>query len=582
MNSSQFGVTRPRRLGLLWMRCFLAANLSLAFASVHALDLVQAYEAAARHDAQFRAAQAARDAGVEERNIGRALLLPSVVASYSDGRSRAYSNTGEFLSGSGSFSSSSTSDTSLTSRTTSNSVGQSGRSTARESLLDRQTQESSASRGSLDSRNSETVIDRSRGTSAGASLEIRQPIIDLTAWAGYRQGQALSSASEADFRSQQQELMLRVAEAYAGVLFEEESLRLARSQLETLTLQQATNERLLGAGQGTITDVLETRAKRELAQAQLIEAEDNLAVARSRLSFITGLPVENLAPLKTELADAEQSLAPLDFWRSSAHENNGRLLSLSHQVTVAREEARKAEGGHFPRLELVASVGEQRFRNRPSIDTRTDSGTSRDTTFETGSNTKDSSTVTEPNFFGVNGTTTTETTSTTSTSGTARESEASSSGVVETGLRSSRSRDRYVGLQLTIPIFQGGGISARVRQAAARLSQAQAEFDGLRDQIMLDLNQQYRLVQSASQRSRALGQAVQSSKVAVEATLKSMTAGVRTNLDALNARERQTAAERELASARYNYLLALLRLRFNAGILTEQDLQNVAVIDRIP
>lgn len=582
MNSSQFGVTKRRRLGSPWMRCFLAANMSLAFGSVHALDLVQAYEAAARHDAQFRAAQAARDAGAEERHIGRALLLPSVVASYSDGRTRAHSNTGEFLSGSGTFSSSSSSDTRLTSRSTSTSVGQSGRSSFRESLLDRQIQESSASRGALDTRNSETVIDRSRGTSAGASLEVRQPIIDLAAWAAYRQGEALSSASEADFRSQQQELMLRVAEAYAGVLFEEENLRLARSQLETLTLQQATNERLLGAGQGTITDVLETRAKRELAQAQLIEAEDKLTLSRNRLSSITGLSVEKLAPLKTELADAEQSLKPLDFWRSTAQENNGRLLSLSQQVIVAREEARKAEAGHFPRLELVASVGEQRLRNRPTIDTRTDSSASRDASFETGSQSRDASTVTEPNIFGVSSTTSTDSITTTNSSGTSRDADASSNGVVETGLRRASSRDRYIGLQLTVPIFQGGGISARVRQAAARLSQAQAELDGLRDQIMLDLSQQYRLVQSASQRSRALGQAVQSSKVAVEATLKSMTAGVRTNLDALNARERQAAAERELASARYTYLLAFLRLRFNAGVLTEQDLKSVAVGDHTP
>jgi outer membrane protein, protease secretion system len=588
LEASVAGVQSHRATRLVRVtHCFLRralACLACAGTVAHAgsLDLMQAYEAAVRHDAQFRAAQAARDAGAEEVNIGRSLLLPSVLASYSDGRTRAYSNTGESLSGSGTFSSSGSSDSSLNSRTTSTSVNQLGRTTARDSLLDRQSVETSSSSGVLGSRNLETIIDRSRGTSAGASLEIRQPIIDLSAWAGYRQGQALSSASEAEFRSQQQELMLRVAEAYAAVLFEEESLRLARSQLETLTLQQATNERLLAAGQGTITDVLETRAKRELAQAQLIEAEDILAVARSRLSFITGLSVQTLAPLKTELADAEQMLQPLDFWRGSAQENNGRLLSLAHQVDVAREEARKAEGGHYPRLELVASIGEQRFRNRPTIDTRTDSSTSRETNVESSSTTQDRSTVTEPNFFGVTTTSTADTNTTTSTTGSSRDTEAGSRGVIETGSRRASSRDRYVGLQLTIPIFQGGGISARVRQAAARLSQAQAEFDGLRDQIMLDLNQQYRLVQSASQRSRALGQAVQSSKVAVEATLKSMTAGVRTNLDALNARERQTAAERELASARYNYLLALLRLRFNAGILSEQDLRTVAASERTP
>jgi protease secretion system outer membrane protein len=137
-----------------------------------------------------------------------------------------------------------------------------------------------------------------------------------------------------------------------------------------------------------------------------------------------------------------------------------------------------------------------------------------------------------------------------------------------------------VGVELNIPLFSGGAVSARTRQVAARLIQAQAEMDARVDEVLLELNRQLRLQQSTTLRVKALEQAVESSRVAVDATIKSTAAGVRTNLDVLNARERLVAAESELADARYAHLLAFLRLRFNAGVLTEDDLLQLA--GRIP
>ncbi|MCY1555347.1 type I secretion outer membrane protein, TolC family [compost metagenome] len=119
-------------------------------------------------------------------------------------------------------------------------------------------------------------------------------------------------------------------------------------------------------------------------------------------------------------------------------------------------------------------------------------------------------------------------------------------------------------------------MSSRTRQVAARLIQAQAEMDARVDEVLLELNRQLRLQQSTTLRVQALEQAVESGRVAVDATIKSTAAGVRTNLDVLNARERLVTAERELADARYAHLLAFLRLRFNAGVLTEDDLMQLA------
>lgn len=552
--------------------CLAAVGFVSFFAAgpAFALDLVQAYQAALQHDPVYRAAQGARDAGLEERNLGRSLLLPRISASVSDGRTRVNTRETEVLSGSGSILNSSTTETrsSLQTESTTKQLGQTRDSN---SSTERTVKETSASEGSLDNRTNESTREYARGTRASASLQLRQPLIDFGALAGYRQGVAASEAAQADFLAREQELMVRVAEAYAEVLFQIDNLTLARTQLETLRLQESSNERLLKGGQGTITDVLETRAKREVAQAQVIEAEDNLAVARSRLSFMTGLQVNDVAPLRTELATQPQDVQMLEHWRNLAQERNQRLQSLARQVTVAREEARKADSGHLPRLELVASISEDRLRSRPSIDTANSSSNTRDTRFESVSDTEDNTRVEGGSSNPI------ESTSNVRSDGTSLSSSASATSLLENGFRTNRSSDRYIGLQLTIPIFEGGATSARARQAAARLVQAQAEFDGLRDQIFQDLNQQHRLVQSFSQRAQALMQAVESSRVGVEATAKSMAAGFRTNLDVLNARERLIAAERELASARYNYLLAFLRLRFNAGVLAPEDLALVSV-----
>jgi protease secretion system outer membrane protein len=70
--------------------------------------------------------------------------------------------------------------------------------------------------------------------------------------------------------------------------------------------------------------------------------------------------------------------------------------------------------------------------------------------------------------------------------------------------------------------------------------------------------------------------AVESSRNLVEATRKSVSGGVRINMDVLEAQERLTQAERDLAQAGYTYLLTGLRLRQTAGVLTEDDLSAVA------
>ncbi|WP_248094774.1 TolC family outer membrane protein [Pseudomonas fragi] len=133
-----------------------------------------------------------------------------------------------------------------------------------------------------------------------------------------------------------------------------------------------------------------------------------------------------------------------------------------------------------------------------------------------------------------------------------------------------------VGIQLTVPLFAGGAVSASTRQAARQLSQAQYELDAQTASTLVDLRKQFNLNSSAAAKVRAYEMAVESAGALVQATQKSVSGGERVNLDVLDAEQQLFSAKRDLAEARYAYLLARVQLRYYAGVLNEGDLRQVA------
>lgn len=133
-----------------------------------------------------------------------------------------------------------------------------------------------------------------------------------------------------------------------------------------------------------------------------------------------------------------------------------------------------------------------------------------------------------------------------------------------------------VGLELSVPLLAGGSVSAATRQAARQLSQAQYELDAQTAATLLDLRKQYNLNSSAGAKVRAYEMAVESASALVQATQKSVAGGERVNLDVLDAEQQVFSAKRDLAEARYTYLLARLKLKYYAGVLNDGDLQQMA------
>ncbi|KTC39285.1 peptidase [Pseudomonas sp. ABAC61] len=133
-----------------------------------------------------------------------------------------------------------------------------------------------------------------------------------------------------------------------------------------------------------------------------------------------------------------------------------------------------------------------------------------------------------------------------------------------------------IGVQVSLPLFAGGSVSASTRQAASQLSQAQYELDAQTATTLNELRKQFNLNTSAAARVRAYEMAVDSAQALVAATQKSVQGGERVNLDVLDAEQQLFSARRDLADARHAYLLARVQLKYYAGLLNEQDLAQLA------
>src|SRR5574340_1119992 len=139
----------------------------------------------------------------------------------------------------------------------------------------------------------------------------------------------------------------------------------------------------------------------------------------------------------------------------------------------------------------------------------------------------------------------------------------------------SDSTSKSVGVQLNMPLFQGGGVNSRWREAEANRERANQDLENARRNVAQQTRQAYLGVVSGIAQVRALQQALASSESVLEASKLGQEVGVRTNLDVLNAQQQLFSTRRDLYQAQYNFLVSQLRLKAAAGSLGEDDLVKV-------
>jgi protease secretion system outer membrane protein len=132
-----------------------------------------------------------------------------------------------------------------------------------------------------------------------------------------------------------------------------------------------------------------------------------------------------------------------------------------------------------------------------------------------------------------------------------------------------------VSVQLSLQIYSGGYTSASVRQAKARRIKANEEMNRQERDSVSDVRKYYQAQINSITQVRAFEQALKSGEIALEGTRKGFMAGFRTNAEVLDAMKKLLDIRRNLAKARYQYILNSLMLRDAAGVLTEGDLDEV-------
>lgn len=141
-----------------------------------------------------------------------------------------------------------------------------------------------------------------------------------------------------------------------------------------------------------------------------------------------------------------------------------------------------------------------------------------------------------------------------------------------------RERTASVGLQLSIPLYTGGALNSREREALAKMRQTEQELAGAQQDVQLQIHDAYLALHTGLARVQALQRAQESSQSALDATVLGRDLGSRSQPDVLDAQQRFYAAQLDASQARIDVLLAQVRLAWAAGALSENDLQAIDAI----
>jgi outer membrane protein len=137
---------------------------------------------------------------------------------------------------------------------------------------------------------------------------------------------------------------------------------------------------------------------------------------------------------------------------------------------------------------------------------------------------------------------------------------------------------KEIGVQVSFPIFQGFATQSRVREALATQEKVFQDLNNTRRNNVLQVSQQYLNVTNGMAQVKALKQALISTQSQVDSTKLGQEVGVRTEVDVLNAQQLFYTARRDLAQARYNFVMSRLRLKAEAGELDEEDLREINIL----
>jgi outer membrane protein len=211
--------------------------------------------------------------------------------------------------------------------------------------------------------NSQTV----KALSMAATLSASHPLYRPANTAIYQQGMRQLELASIQLKAAEQDLMVRLSQAYFDVLISRESLDFVKAQKMAVAEQLAAAKRNFEVGTSTITDSREAQARYDLVLAQEIAAENDLRIKRLALNQLVGL--NNIEPksLSSQARLAAPESSSIDQWVKQASEFNPTILQTRAALDIAKLETTRAEAGNKPTLDLVAGYTPTRYKNGKGI-----------------------------------------------------------------------------------------------------------------------------------------------------------------------------------------------------------------------
>ena len=350
------------------------------------------------------------------------------------------------------------------------------------------------------------------------SARVSQPLFRLDTWFNFKRSKSLTDAAEADFAYEQQNLLLRTAELYFGVLRAIDNLNAAISEEKAIKKQLDQAQQRYEVGLSAITGVQEAQLAYDLSKAARINNEGNLFSAREALNALIGREIFSLDELGQGLEISNPYPNSKEEWVKLALENNYQLKAADLRKNAAKSNARSAASDRLPKVDIVGA-GSESETNQFNYE-----------------------------GFSING-----------------------QGIPVPAVTGRRNYS----IQLSMPIFQGGAVYSKRKQAYAQYNEADENTLFAERRIIQEVRSQFSNVVTLVANVTAQQQAVISATSALEATQVGYKVGTRNVVDLLQAEKNLYSAEKNLANAKYDYILANLRLALAAGTISPSDIVEI-------
>lgn len=345
---------------------------------------------------------------------------------------------------------------------------------------------------------------------ASGSLQLTQTIFDMSKWRALTLQEKSAGIQDVSWQVDQQQLILDTATAYFNVLNAIDVLSYTEAQKQAIYRQLDQTTQRFNVGLVAITDVQNARSQYDNVLANEVAARNSLDNAVESLRQITGNFYPELAALNVENFNSTKPEA-VNKLLKDAENHNLTLLQARLQQDLAREQIRYAQSGHLPTLDLTAS-----------------------------------SSISDNSYSG---------------------SRAAAAGNTDRTVG-----QNSVGVQFSLPLYSGGGVSSQVKQAQYGFVGASEQLESAHRSVVQTVRSSYNNLNASISTINAYKQSVVSAQSSLDATEAGYSVGTRTIVDVLDATTALYNAKQQLANAHYNYLINQLRIKSALGTLNEQDL----------